>query len=183
MAKGGCLGRGVSPDKGSEIRQHFIPLETESNLSGGQRVRVGGHEGERVRQMSRAQITHCQEGVYFALSRRGNRAWDEASETREGAKNSQLSWCPPPPRLHIAVLTLGRLLPLSGSQFFHLCTLRSTVLNKIFLPSSGAASSPSLEKLFHIIQLAPAPWESGSHPASTQLLVVRSCAGSSLATL
>ena len=80
-------------------------------------MRVGGHEGERVRQMSRAQITHCQEGVYFALSRRGNRAWDEASETREGAKNSQLSWCPPPPRLHIAVLTLGRLLPLLSLGF------------------------------------------------------------------
>ena len=120
VAKGGCLGRGVSLDKGSEIRQHFIPLETESNLGGGQRVRVGGHEGKGVRQMPRAQITHCQEGVDFALSRRGNRAWDEASETREGAKDSQLSWCPPPPRLHIAVLTLGRLLPLSGSKLFHL---------------------------------------------------------------
>ena len=62
VAKGGCLGRGVSLDKGSEIRQHFIPLETESNLGGGQRVTVGGHEGEGVRQMPRAQITHCQEG-------------------------------------------------------------------------------------------------------------------------
>lgn len=121
MWQGGqCLGRGFSLDKGSEIRQHFIPLETESNLGGGQRVRVGGHEGEEVRQVSRAQITYCQEGVDFALSRRGDRAWDEASETREGAKDSQLSWCPPPPRLHIAVLTLGRSLPLSGSQFFHL---------------------------------------------------------------
>lgn len=112
--------QGVSLEKGSEIRQQFIPLETESNPGGGQRVRVGCHEGEGVRQLSRAQITHCQEGIDFALSRRGDRAWDEASETREGAKDSQLSWYPPAPRLHIAVLTLGRLLPLSGSQFFHL---------------------------------------------------------------
>lgn len=43
---GGCLGRGVSLEKGSEIRQQFIPLETESNPGGGQRVRVGCHEGE-----------------------------------------------------------------------------------------------------------------------------------------
>ena len=59
-------------------------------------MRAGGHEGGGGRQVSRAQITHRQERVDFALSRRGDRAWDGTSEARWGAKKSQLGWCPTP---------------------------------------------------------------------------------------
>ena len=71
--------------------------------------RSEGEGGRSWRRRGQAgEITHCQEGVDFALSRRGDRAWDEASETREGAKDSQLSWCPPSPQAAYCCVDFGQ---------------------------------------------------------------------------
>lgn len=99
--------RGCSRQKGQPVQRFgdqaaFYSLgELEAGWrSEGEGWRSGGRRG---RQVSRAQFTHCQGGLDFALSRREDRAWDQASEARQRAKEPPAELVPLPPAAYCCV--------------------------------------------------------------------------------